>query len=250
MTNPFEAAGGRPGGTALEGMARQYGLSLDQAQRAFEALLPAFLLAMQRSAADPEGLAKLFGAPVSSQPGRFYDSPGQASPAAPSQAGAELMGRLFGSPEVARKVAEQAAAMTGIGLDMMARVLPAMAAAFMGGLSQAGAGGDVAPLQGARPDPNRSGAAVAAVQPWQAMLEAMRGFPGLAAAGPAEPGPGAPASDPFGVWRGLFQTGREVQELNMTAMRNLLDMFWGAPPDRPETEAEPPAGTASRREPG
>ena len=59
----------RPG-AGMDAMARQFGLTQDQAQRATEALLPAFMLGLQRSAGNPNAFANLMGAaaPSTSQP--------------------------------------------------------------------------------------------------------------------------------------------------------------------------------------
>ena len=51
----------RPG-AGMDAMARQFGLTQDQAQRATEALLPAFMLGLQRSAGNPNAFANLMGA--------------------------------------------------------------------------------------------------------------------------------------------------------------------------------------------
>ena len=48
--------------------------------------------------------------------------------------GNAVLGRLFGSKDVSRAIAAQAAQMTGIGQEIYKRMLPAMADTLMGGL--------------------------------------------------------------------------------------------------------------------
>jgi hypothetical protein len=83
-----------------------------------------------------------------------------------------ILGHVFGSKEVSRQVAAQAGAQTGLGPEVMKRMLPLVATLVMGAMSRqaapgrgsaptrgAGAGGLLEMLGGAL-DRNRDGSAV------------------------------------------------------------------------------------------
>ena len=117
----------RPG-AGMDAMARQFGLTQDQAQRATEALLPAFMLGLQRSAGNPNAFANLMGAMT----------PGAAAPSTsqPQAAGSQALGQLFGPPELTRQIAEQAAHWSGVSAQVMQQMMPIVAGAVIGGLSK------------------------------------------------------------------------------------------------------------------
>ena len=108
----------RPG-AGMDAMARQFGLTQDQAQRATEALLPAFMLGLQRSAGNPNAFANLMGAaaPSTSQP---------------QAAGSQALGQLFGPPDLTRQIAEQAAHWSGVSAQVMQQMMPIVAGAGAG----------------------------------------------------------------------------------------------------------------------
>src|SRR4051812_5620473 len=145
MFNLLDLMRAAQGGAAMENIARQFGLSVDQTRRAMEALMPAFAMGFQRNAGDPMGFSNLIGMMGSSQYARFFDQPGQAfTPWGWSQ-GQEVLGKLFG-PEVSRQVAEQTAAWAGVAPDIMKQMMPTVAAMLMGGLFRSAANEGLAGL--------------------------------------------------------------------------------------------------------
>lgn len=116
--------------------ARQFGMAPDQVKAAMDALLPAFSVGLNRAAQSPADLANLFGL-YAAQPNvaKMFENPAGAA-SAMMAAGQEAMSRIFGSNELAQAIAAQAAAMTGMGQEMMKQVMPMMAALLMGGLMQ------------------------------------------------------------------------------------------------------------------
>ncbi len=126
--------------------------------------------------------------------------------------------------------------------------------------------------RGGSPQPGTSGQGAGASPGWEEMVRAMMagGMPGAGSlagdqggASPANPfaemmgtmfggnrGPaGAPGAQaaaggtgpgtPFDVWGQIFQTGREVQDQHMMALRNIFDTFWGAPREGAGAKAKP-----------
>lgn len=145
-------------GHAMEQMARQYGLSQAQMQEAIAALTPAFSQGLKRNAADPYGAGAFLQALSSGQHAKYFEDASQAFSPQGMQEGNGILGHLFGSKELSRAVAAQAAQATGIGQETLKQMLPALAAMIMGGLfkqsmgqsqGQAGSvfGGQANPLQ-------------------------------------------------------------------------------------------------------
>ena len=124
-------AQGKQGFDALLG---QFGWSPDQAQAAMAALLPAFTMGMNRATQSPAGLADLMSLfAVKPSYAEILENPMTAGPAM-INAGQEVLGKLFGSQALTQAIAQQAAAASGIGQDMMAKVMPVMATMLMGSL--------------------------------------------------------------------------------------------------------------------
>ncbi|MCZ0737804.1 DUF937 domain-containing protein [Phreatobacter sp. AB_2022a] len=124
-------AQGKQGFDALLG---QFGWSPDQAQAAMAALLPAFTMGMNRATQSPAGLADLMSLfTVKPSYAEILENPMTAGPAM-INAGQEVLGKLFGSQALTQAIAQQAAAASGIGQDMMAKVMPVMATLLMGSL--------------------------------------------------------------------------------------------------------------------
>lgn len=130
----YEMMANAQNGQALELMARQYNLSQQQMQLAMEALLPAFSQGLKRNASDPYGVAGFLQALASGQHARYYDDPSRAFSPQGMAEGNGILGHLFGSKELSRAVAAQAAAATGIQQDILKQMLPALASMIMGGL--------------------------------------------------------------------------------------------------------------------
>jgi hypothetical protein len=125
-------------GAGIQTLARQFGLSDAQAQAAVEALLPAFSQGLKRNTADPYGIGAFMNALASGQHGQYFDNPANAfSPQGMAQ-GNDILGSLFGSKDLSRALASQAAQATGIGQDILKQMLPAIAAMIMGGLFKQG----------------------------------------------------------------------------------------------------------------
>ncbi len=124
------------GGDAMQAMARQFGLSQQQAMSAVEALMPAFSVGLKRNAADPMGMGAFMQALGTGQHTNYFDNVAKAFDPAGIQEGNGILGHLFGSKEVSRAVAAQASAATGIGSEILKQMLPALASMVMGGLAK------------------------------------------------------------------------------------------------------------------
>jgi hypothetical protein len=130
------------GGGAAQSLARQFGISPDQAQAAMEALAPAFQMGFQRQAQNnPQSMGDLLQKMSSGAYANAYGDPAAASRAQ----GEDVLASLFGSKDGSRAVAQQAAALSGVPGSIIKAMLPVIASMIMGGMfkqaSTQGAGG-------------------------------------------------------------------------------------------------------------
>ena len=128
------------GGSTARAAGQQFGLNPQQSQQAIGALLPAISSAMKRNTASPQGLAGLLGALEKGNHDRYLDEPTTLARQAPTDGNA-ILGHLFGSKDVSRAVAGRASEKTGIGADVLKKMLPMVAMMAMGGLAKQTRGG-------------------------------------------------------------------------------------------------------------
>ena len=80
----FEMLNNAGQGNGVDQIARQFGISNQQAQEAMEALLPAFSQGLKRNAADPYGAGNFLGALASGQHAKYFEDAANAfSPVLP-----------------------------------------------------------------------------------------------------------------------------------------------------------------------
>lgn len=121
-------------GRGLELLAKQFNLSQQQAQLAVEALLPAFSQGLKRNTADPYDLGGFLSAMASGQHAKYFEDASRAFSQQGVEEGNGILGHLFGSKDLSRAVAAQAAQATGIGQQVLQQMLPVIASMIMGGL--------------------------------------------------------------------------------------------------------------------
>jgi hypothetical protein len=137
MFNLTEIMQAAHSGQAFDTMARQFGLTPQQARSAVEALLPAFSLGLQRQTQSLQMLSALLAqVAAAQQQASAYDNPAAAFSPYAAQQGQGLIGIVFGDPEVARQIAAQAAAMSGVSMQILQQMMPFMATMLMGGMNR------------------------------------------------------------------------------------------------------------------
>jgi hypothetical protein len=133
------------GGDAVRRLARQNGLDETQVSSAISNLLPALGQGLARNAGNTGGLESLLSALSAGGHQRYIDRPETLEDENTIQDGNGILGHILGSKDVSRQVARNAASRTGIGEDVLKKMLPMVAAMAMGALSKqragAGAGG-------------------------------------------------------------------------------------------------------------
>jgi len=124
------------GGQAPQQVGQQFGLDQKQSQSAIAALLPAISSAMKQNTNNPQGLAGLLGALQNGSHDQYLDNPAQLGQPQAVTEGNAILGHLFGSKDVSRAVAGRAAEKSGVGADVLKKMLPMVAMMAMGSLGK------------------------------------------------------------------------------------------------------------------
>jgi len=134
MPSLFDMLAQAQNGNGMQALAQQFGLSMQQTQAAVAALLPAFSQGLQRNTADPYGLGAFMTAMASGQHAKYFEDATRAFSPQGVDEGNGILGHLFGSKDLSRAVASQAAQASGVSQQILQQMLPAMASMMMGGL--------------------------------------------------------------------------------------------------------------------
>ncbi|MCM2293845.1 DUF937 domain-containing protein [Allorhizobium sp. BGMRC 0089] len=121
-------------GAAMDMMARQFGLAQEQVTQAVAALTPAFSFGLKRAADNPADLAGLFSSLSKGNYAQYFEDLGRVFTPQGIADGNHVLQQLFGSKEMSRAIAAQAAQVTGVGQDILKQMMPVMADTLMGGL--------------------------------------------------------------------------------------------------------------------
>lgn len=124
------------GGQVFNNLGNQFGLEPQQAQSGLAALLPALTAGMQKNTQSKGGMQSLMQALSGTRhEGYVTQADTLMQPQAVSEGNA-ILGHLFGSKDVSRSVAYQAADQTGIDAGTLKQMLPMVANLLMGTMSQ------------------------------------------------------------------------------------------------------------------
>ena len=122
----------------LQSIARELGISESQAAQGADALLPALLGGFKRQAqAQPGGLDGLGGLLGTLGGGSLLDNVLSPEPTDVSR-GDDVLGQIFGSKDVSRTVAQNAAAQSGLDPGLLKKMLPMMAMLVAGYMARQG----------------------------------------------------------------------------------------------------------------
>ncbi len=129
---------------AVRQIAAQFGISPQQAAAAMGALMPAVTAGLKRNVDTNE--AGLEAALTGGSHETYVDQPDALALPATAADGNAILGHIFGSKDVSREVAANAAQKTGIDPAILKKMLPIIAAIAMGALAKrtksAGGAGD------------------------------------------------------------------------------------------------------------
>jgi hypothetical protein len=167
--NILEAVLNAQGGAAAREAGRSVGLSQEQTNAALAAIVPALATGLHRNATQPAGLEALLAAVQGGGHARYFDQPSALGRQETVTDGNNILGHILGSKDVSRSVATQAAAQTGIGADVLKKLLPIAATLVMASLAKqnigqptnrTAGGGDLFSMLTPMLDQNRDGSVV------------------------------------------------------------------------------------------
>ena len=253
-------------GQAVELMARQYNLSQQQAQLAMEALMPAFSQGLKRNASDPYGVSAFLQALSTGQHARYYEDASRAFSPEGMAEGNGILGHLFGSKELSRAVAAQAAQTTGIQQDILKQMLPALASMIMGGLFKQSMGQSTGQTQQTQAGGGFGAGGNILGEIIEQMMKQGGGMTGQPQPQPRsqpQPNPANPFDNPFGkILQDMFGGGAQPAPQPQTQRRQSPDpmadnplgrifeeMMRGGQRQAPEPEPEPQPRTAPKANP-
>lgn len=134
--NVIESLLGNQADGSVQQLARQFGLDRSQATSALQALLPSLAAGFKRNVSNPSGLESLVGALGSGQHQQYVDNLQTLERPETIEDGNGILGHIFGSKDVSRAVAQRASAQSGVGIDLLKKMLPVAAAMVMGVLAK------------------------------------------------------------------------------------------------------------------
>ena len=141
----------------LQSVARELGMSQQQVNAGAAALLPAVLGGFKKQAqSQPTGLDGLAGMLGGLGGGGLLDEVLSPQPTNVGR-GNDVLGQIFGSPDVSRTVANQASASSGLDPALLKKLLPMLAMMVAGYMAKQGTGNNAAPAEAGLGDAGRAG---------------------------------------------------------------------------------------------
>jgi hypothetical protein len=125
-------------GGAVRQLAQNFGLDQDQAASAISNLVPALSSGLMRNVTAGDGLSSLLGALGGGQHQRYIDDLSTLGQPETVADGNGILSHILGSKDVSRQVARAASQQSGVGEDILKKMLPVVAGLVMGALSKQG----------------------------------------------------------------------------------------------------------------
>lgn len=226
------------GGQGVSNLASQFGLTPEQTQAAVQAMIPAFSTGLQNTAQNPAGLGGLLSQLTSGAHQGSFTDPNQAGAAV--GVGGNVLGQIFGSPQVTSQVGQQASQMSGVSPQVIQQMMPIVASMLMGGLfhsmNSQGMGGILGQLASAATAPgglaSSFGQGAAAPTAGGGMFGGMLGnvLGGLFGGGAQQSGanPQAAAMQAgLSTLTNMFQAGVQVSQAHQQGLSSILGSLTG-----------------------
>ncbi len=123
-------------GGAVRQLAQNFGLDQDQAASAISNLVPALSSGLMRNVSKGDGLQSLLGALSGGQHQRYLQDLSTLGQPETVADGNGILGHILGSKDVSRQVARAASQQSGVGEEILKKMLPIVAGLVMGALSK------------------------------------------------------------------------------------------------------------------
>jgi hypothetical protein len=215
------------GSKAVDNLAAQYGLSPADAEKAAQAMIPAFSAALQQIVSNPGAIAGVL---------RELSSGAHAGSYAPGQtpaAGGDALGRIFGSPQAIETVVQHVSQVSGVSPDVVRSMLPAVASMLIGGLAHEmaslGLSGVLSQLADAMSAPGAAGQAAAPAPGSGGGISSLIGSMFGGGHATANPETAAMAAG-LATLSAMFVSGVQVAQAHQAAMGAIAQSFTQPPP--------------------
>jgi hypothetical protein len=244
MFNWFDLMRQAQASAALASLAQQFNLSGDQTQKTMAAFMPAFAMGLQHAttSSDP---TRLFQSMMGGAYQNFWQAAGNPFTPQAQQEGRRLLDQIFGSDEVSRRVAHQAADYAGINTETMQQLLPILAGIMAGGMSQwmtahAQAIQSLASSKDGTKD-KPSGSANPWADLWAGWMTATapekkhaNPFEDMMASVLKAPPPKAPEEEPpsSAYFDDMMEKGREMQLQYLASLQSIFSDAWKTDPSK------------------
>ena len=126
----------KQGSPALQQLSKGFGLSEGDARNVLSEMVPALSRGMQNNVSKQGGLEDLLGALSKGNHQHYIDQPESLASEQATQEGNAILGHLFGSKDVSRRVARHASGKTGVDEGLLKKMLPVIATMVMGSVSK------------------------------------------------------------------------------------------------------------------
>ena len=123
-------------GLNVKKVAESLGIGEKQARSGIESLLPALAKGVKRETASADGLQGLLGALAAGNHQRYLDDPDSLTQRETVADGNGILGHVFGSKDVSRRVAAHASERSGVDAGILKKMLPLVATMVMGSMSK------------------------------------------------------------------------------------------------------------------
>jgi hypothetical protein len=124
------------GGAIYQNIAQAFGLELDQAQKASEALMTELSARIERNTISRGGLADVVALLGEGTAGRAYVDPDHLAAPEIATVGNHVLDVLIGDKHASRGMAQRAARQTGVDTDVLKKLLPVVASMMVGALQR------------------------------------------------------------------------------------------------------------------
>ena len=124
------------GGNGIENLARQFGLGPEQTESVLKSVLPAVSTGFKQRSRNQGGLAGILKGIQGTDYEDIFDNGTALQRDDVSARGNDILGQIFGSKEVSRGVAQRSQQSSGVGADVIKKMLPVITSMVMGGMQK------------------------------------------------------------------------------------------------------------------
>lgn len=124
------------GGNGLDNLARQFGLDRGQTESVLNSVLPAVSAGFKQRTRDADGLADILRGIQGNSHEDVFEDAGALGRDDVRSRGNDILGQIFGSKEISREVARKTEQNSGVGADMVKKMLPVITSMVMGGMQK------------------------------------------------------------------------------------------------------------------